>query len=366
MEHVSTAWTIRNRNQQASGRSSTSGASTVQRTTAVSERGFLNYRFPSLWVGSGSLFNIQTTQKTFVRSLDYFCEAWGINRIHLSALPYPRNIAETFRCAETEANARGIELRLVKQRGKPLTLVSRKYFDPYCNHLFFIPLQPIQQLMESGRKAAANLLLSIARHLYHAGVPHYEGGTIIGEMHDYMENSLREMDDPEEIDQVIGELKQIETQGKQLLTRLRSKINRTDFAFRIEQGLPGDPAEAAIMEVAQQAFTMHQQYPGKRIKVASSKADIRSYLEYGDTDELESNMVYWERYVSFCWSLSGKLFDYGKGYIEAVLQEYSVQEYPYAECMHNKPTPELSINLEFEKQFFELADDFAYLLNSVL
>lgn len=365
MEITSTTRQVCHRTQQPPGRRRTTRLPHLQRTATVPERGFLTFRFPSLWVGDGSLASPRATENAFTRSLQFFCAALDTPSITLTDLRYPQNIAEAFQRAEEIARSKGLELLLVKLPNKSLTLVTRKYCERFGNRLYFIPLKPIYCLLQTPRKAAALLLLSVAAYLYQAGVPHYSDGTIISEMCDYIKSSMDEMEDDAYREAVMMEFEDIKTNGSELFVMLRDNDLLDLFEQQLKE-LTGDPAEKAILKVAQRAFSLYRDYPGRRVQCSASKEDITHYLSYGDTEEMEANTIFWERYVSFCWSSTGKLFDCGEGYIDAVLEEYSVQEYPYVECVHNQPTPNLSLHVDFESRFMELMEDFVYLLNNVI
>ncbi len=292
----------------------------------------------------------------FFSSLSILAEQRNIEPRIASQLSYPYNIAfslaELIKQPENGYSGRS-ETRLI-EHGEHYFFAKEEYYNVGMV-LYYIPVEPLFLMLgDVSRKHTAELILSVFSYLYHiADIPYYrQESSYLYEMYEMVTQWKEE--DEEEDEEFFAEREKADTVGDFIEERLRDLDNLNGFKNRLSGFNGKDSFDKDCNELAEKFWKLYQQYPD-----TPAYRNIR--IDPNDEDA-EEQTVGFEKYISFCASCVGTLFDNVFDAINVNLQEC---------CTIQEPTIYIPFDgriiegndLDFEQRLFALVDDLVALLN---
>jgi hypothetical protein len=228
--------------------------------------------------------------------------------------------------------------------------------------LYYVPIKPLYDLLNSKRVQEARLLLSVFAYLYQkACVPHYAGdnGFLQCQYEMIQEWLCQEPDnwDVPEYEACLSEVCMAEHFGAKLLKQMRHPYHLEQFEKRVQGFAPVNEKQMELLECSQKILQLFHDYSGKPFY-----ANIGQGLLAPDEEERISP----EQYLSFIWSSEGWLFEQLHQQVNCSLQEMTEADEPTALQYFDTLQAKESHDLDFESRLFTLIDELIYVLNKIV
>jgi len=304
------------------------------------------------------LQNTSLVEREFFNSLSNLEILYGFRADRNEGLSYPQNIIESFKSATAQMEKiSDLKLAVMRGEGHTATVTTVKDFDT-CTTLYYIPVEPLFDLLNNKAKVAtAELLLSVFAYLYQVHhVPYYaEKGNYLH----YIYNTLEDWiladfeEDSEQADAHLEHFSYLNHSGNELLVKISDPAQLKLFCSRLSAFKPQSKAETALLDTAKQAFDLFSKYPDRSVFEAV-RYDILPPEAYEDNQYISP-----DQYISFYWSSEDSLYDELWQTINEQLAEYCMIAEPSALQYFDKPQKKIHHNHDFETCFFDLLNGLA-------
>lgn len=261
-------------------------------------------------------------EQDFFRAIGDLSEQLKIDCKPYPDLPYPYNIASSISDLQRElklAGDDGRNVRLIEHDGR-LFFANQEFYGT-GGTLMYIPVIPLYRLSRMpGRKAVAELLLSVFAYLYQsADIPYYRDQNTFMYWQ-YQSAEEMSVNEDEEIEQdFIDEFKKNHIIGDVMKRKIANAVNLERFGERVERFESRDYFERICYDVAKEFHGLFKQYPGMRFNHRTA------INRYWDDEESAIGIA---QYVSFIPTLESDLTEYILEGINCELMEYSAVEEP--------------------------------------
>lgn len=298
-------------------------------------------------------------QSDFYISLASLTEHYHIVSMPTCHFEYPYNVALALWDLEEKLKksvGNFSELRLLQDSHRTYLLSEEKFNTGTT--LYYIPTHPIYQMLKDPKyKKNAHLLLSVCAYLYHiVGIPHYrEQGSYLYWLYEIHREWTEQDEDREENGRYMREFDKSELIGDWLGQKIFSPMNLTFFEKRLNIFKCRDAFDKECMDIAKKAFALYSDYPNESIF-------RNAPLHDGDEDDdMQSESIGMEKYVSFISDTKGWLYECIEESINNEFNEYGSMDEPT--ILKPFDASELtSTNLDFESRLFALLDGLCELL----
>jgi len=327
-----------------------------KRTTDASGNGFLSHSFAPLVNGYSKAINAGSkVANSILCAARNLCDLYGIKLLDYEHLIYPQNVAKLVEDLQQqigEIDHDANVLVITREFNLP-TLAITKFFDTKTT-LYYLPIEPLHFLLQqSDRKPAAQLLLSVLCYFYQiGGIPYFgENSSYLYEVYQminewYSDKEICEY--PKDYQHVIDHIQLIKRESGNLLKSLSDKDQLALLDDRVSKFYPTTKTEENLKAIAYRVSTLINIYPGRSI-FDSIPDDLNRIDGEG--------RITAEHYLSFIWSGEDCLYDQLMETVNCELQEYNEIDEPMSIQLFDKPQNQISHNMSFEQEFFDLLND---------
>ncbi|WP_039842569.1 hypothetical protein [Pedobacter agri] len=270
-------------------------------------------------------------------------------------LIYPQNVAKLVEDLQQqigEIDHDANVLVITREFNLP-TLAITKVFDTKAT-LYYLPIEPLHFLLQQrDRKPAAQLLLSVLCYFYQiGGIPYFrEHSSYLYDVYQminewYSDEEICEY--PEDYQHVIDHIQLIKRESGELLKSLSDKDQLALLDDQVSQFYPTTKTEENLKAIAYRVSTLINIYPGRSI-LDSIPDDLNRIDGEG--------RITAEHYLSFIWSGEDCLYDQLMETVNCELQEYNEIDEPMSIQLFDKPQNQISHNMSFDQEFFDLLND---------
>lgn len=299
-------------------------------------------------------------ERDFYTSLSQLAEHYGITPKPTQSLEYPYNIAMAVKDTEEQLRHKirdWEEIRLIQDSEK-VFFTSEEFYNTGTT-LYYIPVVPLfRRLKDPKRKQTAQLLLSVCSYLYHiADIPYYrQQNSYLYWMYEMHKDWILEDDDQDESKICISEIEQAEWIGDLMEQKIYNYANLKHFKDRLDRFKPKDKIDNDCMKVAEEAYTLYQQFPNETV--------FRNARTNDEPTEYDmENIISMEKYVSLCADGTGWLMDNLVESVNIELQEYGQMEEPV--IVKRFDGSDITGNtLEFENRLLPMVEELICILNN--
>jgi len=325
-------------------------------TTTTSGNGFLNHSFSPLVKGyAKEIQQASRVAESIFSAARNLCDLYGIKQLDDEHLIYPPNVAKLVEDLQQQIAAidNDANVLVISSEDRLPTLAVSKSFDTKTT-LYYLPVEPLYLLMQQEeRKPTAQLLLLVLCYFYQVGgIPYF------GEKSSYL-YCVYEMiydwysdeeicEDQTEYLYIIDHIQLVERESCKLLKELSDKHQLALLNDRLSQFSPKTKADENLKAIAIRVSALMEQFP-----VRSIMDSVADDLNGIDTE----GRISADHYLSFIWSGEDCLYDQLMETVNCELQEYNEIDEPMSIQLFDKPQNQISHDLSFEQEFFDLLNE---------
>lgn len=336
---------------------------TAVRTSTDVTNGFLRTSFLPKLV---EIKTVQPCKKTakmergFYQSLSQLAAHYNITPIHSQSFGFPYNVALAIWDIKEQLKNKirdWEEIKLIQDNRKTFLTSLERYNT--ASTLYYIPVVPLYRLLKNRkRKHSAQLLLSVCSYLYQGvNIPYYrQENSFLYYQYEMLKEWQLTDDDTEETSIYMREFEQAEWIGDKMEQKIFNPANLTFFKERLNRFKCRDIFEHDCLKLAQEAFTLLEQYPNENI-FRNARPN-----EEADEEEIENTLTM-DYYISFYADGKGRLNENIVQCVNSELQEYEQIEEPCILKSFNGNDITKN-NLDFENRLFVLIEELIYILNN--
>ncbi|WP_316848974.1 hypothetical protein [Pedobacter agri] len=331
-------------------------------TTIHSGNGFLNHTFAPLVNGYAKEINAanRVAERVFSAARN-LCDLYSLTLLDYTDLVYPQNVAKLVEDLQLQISAIDQDANLMVVSSEELlpTLAVSKIFNTKTT-LYYLPIEPLYVLMQQeGRKETAGLLLSVLCYFYQiGGIPYFgENSSYLYYIYQmiYDWNSEEEFcEDAAENQYILDHIILIERESDKLLEFLNDHDQLNLLSDRLTKFHPNTIAEASLKTIASRINKLAENFPSRSI--------MDSIQEDLNRNDGEGRIIA-DHYLSFIWSAEDCLYDQLMETVNCELQEYNEIDEPMSMQLFDKPQTNISHDLSFEQEFFDLLNELSDNLN---
>jgi len=315
----------------------------------------LNHRFLPFWQYNG---DVVQAEREFKYSLSNLCDYYGINTPEIKGW-FPQNIYSTLQIVIEELKAVDNKLScIIAGDDKHIaTLATVKRYDTGMT-LYYIPVRPLWQWMESGQaQQVTDLLFCVFAYLEQVvKVPYYtEQDTYLSYQYQTLEDWVNDDQEEEEYQQrQLDELYTMQNSGLKVYAEIIRPDRLAQFDSVIEGFKATEEWEQDWLTLAVAFLQLYRQYPERSVF-----DHIQSDLLYPE----EEDRIRADQYISFYWSgndcFQDSLFDM----IDNHFQEIAYMDEPMHITVFDRQPEHTISDFDFENRLFGLIDQLSRLLN---
>ncbi len=322
----------------------------------VSGNGFLSHSFSPLLNGYAQELNAASrVAGSIFSAARNLCDLYGIKLFDDERLIYPQNVSrlvEDFK-QQIAAIDKDANVLVISCEDRLPTLAVTKVFDTKTT-LYYLPVEPLHLLMQQEeRKPTAQLLLSVLCYFYQVGgIPYFgEKSSYLYYVYEmiydwYSDEEICE--DPKEHQYIIDHIRLVESESSNLLKSLSDKDQLVLLNDWLSQFSPKTKADENLKAIAIRLSALMEQFPFRSI-MDSIADDLNGIDAEG---RINAN-----HYLSFIWSGEDCLYDQLIETVNCELQEYNEIDEPISIQLFDKPQNQISHDLSFEQEFFDLLNE---------
>ncbi|RZJ66792.1 MAG: hypothetical protein EOO45_15845 [Flavobacterium sp.] len=322
----------------------------------ASGNGFLNHSFEPLVKGyAKEIQQASRVAESIFSAARNLCDLYGIKLLDDEHLMYPQNVSRLVEDLQQQIAAidKDANVLVISSEDRLPTLAVTKVFDTKTT-LYYLPVEPLHFLLQQQkRKPTAQLLLSVFCYFYQVGgIPYFGGNSsylyhVYQMIYDwYSDDEICE--DPTEHQYIMDHMQLIESESRHLFKSLSDKDQLALLNDRLSEFSPKTKADENLKAIA------------IRVSILMEKFSNRSIMD-SIADDL--NGIHWEgritadHYLSFIWSGEDCLYDQLMETVNCELQEYNEIDEPISMQLFDKPQNQISHDLSFEQEFFDLLNE---------
>jgi len=325
-------------------------------STFASGIGFLNHSFSPLVNGyAKELHEASKVTESIFSAARNLCDLYGIKQLDDEHLVYPQNVANLVEDLQQQIAAidKDANVLVISREDRLPTLSVTKVFETETT-LYYLPVEPLHFLLQhQERKPTAQLLLSVLCYFYQiGGIPYFGENSsylyyVYQMIYDWC-NDEEICEDPTEHQYVMDHIQLVESESGNLLKSLSDKDQLALLNDRLSEFRPKTKADENLKAIAIRVSALMERFPLRSIM--DSIAD-----ELNDIDG-ESRITA-DHYLSFIWSGEDCLYDQLMETVNCELQEYNEIGEPISMQLFDKPQNQISHDLSFEQEFFDLLNE---------
>lgn len=321
--------------------------------------GLLRTSFSPMLEETASIANYRnspTAEDEFWSAFSHVCREHGLDIKPDTSIRYPYNMMDALQKLREQLKEKGRfnwkDIRLMEHE-ELIFFGKADVFDTGMM-LYYIPVEPLYMMLNNRkRKKTADLLLSVFSYLYHiADIPYYRAEeTYLFSIYQILRDLRAEDNETEE------DFKIADSIGDEVEKHLNDLVHLNGFQKRLLHFSGTDKFDTECYELANRFYSLYVKYPDTPIY---RNIRIDEDIEEDDEDEQKIEL---DRYVSFCASNDGKLFDALFDLVNNELQEICVMREPVIYIPHDGR--EIKGNdFDFEKRLFTLIEELTSLLGN--
>lgn len=326
--------------------------------------GFLKTRFLPHY--TGQIMAGGKEREDFYRSFQLLCEHYKVKPVDTAgfAYPYGREVAlhEAGRLLN-QKYPQHIETEVLEDNGNFIVQATETCYTG--NTLFYIPVLPVQNMMQDTKhRKAARLLLCIFSYLYHtARIPYYTEDSFLYWQYEMVSEWVS--NDPDDWEQkdyydYLSQLRAALHYGETMLRRLWNTIHLEHFGEWLADFKSNEPFDTECHRIAQKFYTLWQDYPETSIYTHADTDCLPDFEEDGYDDY---DCITMEKYIGFVASTEGWLYENVQQSVNACFNESVSKQEPVLKRIFDGQ-PQDNDTLRFECRLFPLLNELCYLLNN--
>lgn len=357
MESTSADRQVRPRPGQAARCRTGKKGKATQQSVGDGRAAFLKSCFTPVAAVPDALSPARRTERQFFRSVQHFTALYGLPVPDVSGYMFPANIRECF-MQLSEAFCKHetkLELVIVKNKAQKVCLatVKRLHIGSYC--LYYLPVEPLVQLIRAKKRRQASLLLSVFAYLYRVlDIPFYTDNSYIAGCYEsignFIEEAKEDYDEENHYTALMTEISLATYWGNKIRKMLMHPYTLQQLATRARQFSPGNKKDKELQEIAGSAAALFQAYPSRSILGEMP----RRFLHPQQRDDEDDHIIAAEQLLSFIWSDIGIHSNYLMDHINCDLQEMTDNDWPIACQCFDKLQKKERHDLSFSEKVFEL------------
>lgn len=326
--------------------------------------GFLKTRFLPHYLGQAVTGG--NGKNSFYRSFALLCNHYGIHPVDTKgyAYPYGREVALHEACRLlNQQYPQHIEMEVLEDNGHFVVQATETCYTG--NTLFYVPVQPVYNMMQDkNHRKAARLLLCVFSYLYHtARIRYYTEDSFLYWQYEMVSEWVTgDPDDWEQKDyyDYVSQLRAALHYGEAMHRRLWNTIHLERFGEWLDAFTPCDDLDRECYGIAQKFYALWQDYPETSIY---THADTGCLPDFEDDGYDDYECITMEKYIGFVACTDGWLYENVQQSVNAYFNEsVSKQEPVLKRCFDGQPQD--TDSLDFECRLFPLLNKLCYLLNN--
>jgi hypothetical protein len=325
-------------------------------STFASGNGFLNHSFSPLV--NGYFKEIEAANRvaeSIFSAARNLCDLYGIKLLDDKHLIYPQNVSRLVEDLQQQIAAidKDANVLVISSEDRLPTIAVTKFFYTKTT-LYYLPIEPLHFLMQQEeRKPTAQLLLSVLCYFYQiGGIPYFGENSsylyYIYQMIYEWYNDEEICEDPTEHQYLMDHIQLVERESGNLLKSLSEKDHLALLNDRLSKFSPKTTAEENLKAIAIRVSALMEKFPLRAI-MDSIVDDLNGIDGEG--------RITADHYLSFIWSGEDCLYDQLMETVNCELQEYSEIDEPMSFQLFDKPQNQISHDLSFEQEFFDLLNE---------
>lgn len=328
--------------------------SATKRTRRADRNGFLKHRFLPFWQYGG---NRERAEREFQNSLSNLCAYYGLAMTIITG-SFPQNIYQTQQTviAKLKAIDNKLSCFVAEDEQHTATLATVKRYDTGMT-LYYIPVRPLWQWMESGQyPQITELLICLFAYLEQVvKIPFYTEQGYLSYQYQTLEEWVNDDQEEDEYHQVqLDELYLMQNAGQKIYMQIIKPESLSRFEIVIANFNASEDWLRDWQMVGNEFLSLYKQYPNRSVF-----DHIQSDLLYPEGEE----RIHADQYISFYWSGNDCFQDSLFEMIDNHFQEIAFMDEP-AHVQLFDHLPENTIpDFDFETRLFELLDKLSQILN---
>ena len=327
--------------------------------------GFLGYCFEPVVDDVGELSDQSILETEFFQSLSFFSQAYGFG-FDVSAMEnasvYPHNVFLAF--SQAEASLQTVDpnasLAIIEDEGcYRTTLAVYKVYETGFT-TYFIPLEPLYQLLKEGfRSPASALLCSVVAYLHTvAGVSFFSDECSFIYYHcAIVLESIREEEDEIHLADYEELLTNSRNKGAALQRYIGwSQRHLNEFDARHQSFQPADEWEKTVHRVCGSFLALYRQYPTRTYSQS---------FEQGLANSDDDYSIGPDQRIGFIWEWGDWVHDNLLDSLDCDFNGGGYLEEPLAYHLFDQPCPKPTLCLAFDDEFCRSLDALAELLTNL-